>query len=99
MVSEDSHVPRLRSHPIGSEHAVPHEWSGGHGTIATAEESNCINHSTLCNIPCCFPRLTIQMGTISLIPQPDRLYVIGDIHGRADLLECMIDQLHSDLEK
>jgi serine/threonine protein phosphatase 1 len=39
------------------------------------------------------------MSTISLIPPPDRLYVIGDIHGRADLLECMIEQLHSDLEK
>ena len=39
------------------------------------------------------------MGTIPLISQPDRLYVIGDIHGRADLLECMIDQLHRDLEK
>jgi serine/threonine protein phosphatase 1 len=39
------------------------------------------------------------MGTISIIPQPDRLYVIGDIHGRADLLECMIDQLQTDLER
>lgn len=39
------------------------------------------------------------MGTVPLIPQPDRLYVIGDIHGRADLLEWMIDKLHRDLEK
>lgn len=39
------------------------------------------------------------MHAISSIPQPARLYVIGDIHGRADLLERMIDQLHCDLEK
>jgi serine/threonine protein phosphatase 1 len=39
------------------------------------------------------------MHAISSIPQPERLYVIGDIHGRADLLERMIGQLHRDLEK
>jgi serine/threonine protein phosphatase 1 len=39
------------------------------------------------------------MPTTLLIPQPERLYVIGDIHGRADLLEQMIDRLHRDLEE
>jgi len=39
------------------------------------------------------------MRNTPLIPQPDRLYVIGDIHGRADLLDCMIDLLHRDLVK
>ena len=29
--------------------------------------------------------------------EPDRLYVIGDIHGRADLLERMIDEIEQDL--
>jgi serine/threonine protein phosphatase 1 len=48
---------------------------------------------------CCYPPLLSDMGTIPIIPQPDRLYVIGDIHGRADLLECLIDQLHRDLEE
>ena len=29
--------------------------------------------------------------------QPDRLYVIGDIHGRSDLLDRMIDEISRDL--
>src|SRR5271169_123191 len=39
------------------------------------------------------------MHPISSIQQPGRLYVIGDIHGRVDLLECMIDQIFRDLER
>ena len=65
-----------------------------------AKESNCINLVSFRNIHyLLFPRLDCPMGTIPLIPQPDQLYVIGDIHGRADLLERLIDQLHRDLEK
>jgi hypothetical protein len=48
IVSECSHVPGLRQvTPIGSEHAVLHEGSGELGTVATAEESNCINLDVL----------------------------------------------------
>jgi serine/threonine protein phosphatase 1 len=32
------------------------------------------------------------------LPQPDRLYVIGDIHGRSDLLDRMVIEIARDLE-
>ena len=32
------------------------------------------------------------------LPEPDRLYVIGDIHGRSDLLDRMIGKISSDLK-
>jgi len=35
---------------------------------------------------------------IAVPPPLDRLYVIGDIHGRADLLDRMIEMITSDLE-
>jgi serine/threonine protein phosphatase 1 len=31
------------------------------------------------------------------LPEPDRLYVIGDIHGRSDLLDRMVGQISRDL--
>src|ERR1051326_4040388 len=34
----------------------------------------------------------------SPMPAPDRLYVIGDIHGRADLLDRMVEMIRHDLE-
>jgi hypothetical protein len=30
--------------------------------------------------------------------EPDRLYVIGDIHGRSDLLDRMVDEISRDLK-
>lgn len=35
--------------------------------------------------------------TVSPIPDPARIYVIGDIHGRLDLLDRMIDKISRDL--
>ena len=31
-------------------------------------------------------------------PEPDRLYVIGDIHGRSDLLDRLVVEITRDLE-
>ena len=33
------------------------------------------------------------------IPEGMRLYVIGDIHGRSDLLDQMVGVIHRDIEK
>jgi serine/threonine protein phosphatase 1 len=38
------------------------------------------------------------MNPAAQIPEPARVYVIGDIHGRSDLLDRMVDQITSDLE-
>ena len=35
---------------------------------------------------------------LEVVPVPDRLYVVGDIHGRADLLEQMIAKITRDLD-
>jgi serine/threonine protein phosphatase 1 len=38
------------------------------------------------------------MNSNSPLPQPARIYAIGDIHGRSDLLDRMVDQICRDLE-
>jgi serine/threonine protein phosphatase 1 len=40
----------------------------------------------------------MQLQTGSVIPERERLYVIGDIHGRADLLDRMIEEILRDLD-
>ena len=37
------------------------------------------------------------MDSTAALPEPGRLYVIGDIHGRADLLDRMIGEIAGDL--
>jgi serine/threonine protein phosphatase 1 len=39
------------------------------------------------------------MNRSPLAPEPDRLYVIGDIHGRSDLLDRMVIEIAHDLDE
>jgi serine/threonine protein phosphatase 1 len=38
------------------------------------------------------------MNSVSPLPEPGRVYVVGDIHGRSDLLDRMIAEISRDLE-